>query len=509
MAFGIHGLTRRERDDLPVALGRDRAEQRAVGCVDERVLADPHLVESREIAGGAERVDAGAGRDGRADDERGHDQQEDEQRPPTLALAASAANGEAEIGPTLWSPAGRAHAAMVAIVPSAIRRRAAAAPLTRLGESAVRVRPCRTTRAARRPRSGCSSGAAQRSGCSRSSWCSGSTGRSTPAAASGTAPASTSSAPAIDVWARWDSDWFLRIAENGYSWPSSTPAFFPLYPLLVAGLGRLLLGHYLLAGVLVSLAAGAAAFVLLYRLTCLRLGEEAARHTVLFLAVAPTSLFFGAVYSESLFLLLAVATFLLAERGRFWQAGAAAGLALLTRSAGVALLPALVVLAWRAPDRRRALAGIAVAPLLFAIYPALLAIWIGHPLAFLDAQKVVWERRLSPAGPLGGVVAAVQDRELLDLGVAFALIALGIVAWRRIGAAYGLYTLTSVALPLTFVSDKVPLWSMQRFAVVVFPAFMALATLARSRRAVVITTTILAAGLCVYVVRWALWYWVA
>ena len=44
----------------------------------------------------------------------------------------------------------------------------------------------------------------------------------------------------VDVWARWDSDWFLRIAEDGYSWPSSTPAFFPLYPLLVAGLGTVL-----------------------------------------------------------------------------------------------------------------------------------------------------------------------------------------------------------------------------------------------------------------------------
>ena len=238
----------------------------------------------------------------------------------------------------------------------------------------------------------------------------------------------------IDVWARWDSDWFLRIAEDGYSWPSSTPAFFPLYPLLVAGLGTVFGGHDVLAGVVISLAAGAAAFVLLYRLTGLRLGEDAARRTVLFLAVAPTSLFFGAVYSESLFLLLAVATFLLAERGRFWQAGAAAGLALLTRSAGVALLPALVVLAWRAPNRLRALAGVALAPLLFALYPLVLAIWIDRPLAFLDAQKVVWERRLSPAGPLGGVVAAVQHRELLDLGVAFALIALGIVAWRRIGA---------------------------------------------------------------------------
>ena len=314
---------------------------------------------------------------------------------------------------------------------------------------------------------------------------------------------------AIDVWARWDSDWFLKIAEQGYSWPSSTPAFFPLYPLLVGGLGWVLAGHTVLAGIVVSLAAGAAAFGLLYRLTLERLGEEAARHTVLFLAVAPTSLFFGAVYSESLFLLLSVATFLAAERGRFWQAGAVGGLALLTRSAGVALVPALLVFAWRAPDRRRALAGVALAPALFLLYPLLLSVWIGRPLAFLEAQQVVWERRLSPAGPLGGVIAAVQHRELLDLGVAVALIVLGVVAWRRIGAAYGLYTLTSVAIPLTFVSEKIPLWSMQRFAVVVFPAFMALATIVRSRRAVLVTAAILGAGLAVYVVRWALWYWVA
>jgi hypothetical protein len=314
---------------------------------------------------------------------------------------------------------------------------------------------------------------------------------------------------AVDVWARWDSDWYLRIAEHGYSWPSSTPAFFPLYPLLVSGGGRLLLGHDVLAGVVISLAAGTAAFALLYRLTVDRLGEPAARRTVLYLAVAPTSLFFGAVYSESLFLLLAVLSFVLAERGKLAGAGAAAGLALLTRSAGIALLPALVVFAWRRPDRARALAGAAIAPLLFALYPAALAIWIGRPLAFLDAQQVVWERRLSPAGPLGGIAAGIQHHSVLDLAAAAALIVLGIVAWQRLGAPYGLYALTSVALPLSFVSDKVPLWSIQRFAVVVFPAFMALATVARSRRAAIATAAVLGAWLCVYVVRWALWYWVA
>jgi len=313
----------------------------------------------------------------------------------------------------------------------------------------------------------------------------------------------------IDVWARWDSDWFLKIAAEGYSWPSSTPAFFPLYPVLVAGIGFVFFGHPLLAGVFISLAASAVAFVLLYRLASVKLGAEAALRTVIFLALAPTSLFFGAVYSESLFLLLAVATFVTAERGSFWKAGGLAGLALLTRSAGIALLPALIVFAWQAPNRRRALAGVAVAPALFALYPLLLAIWIGSPLAFLDAQKIVWERHLSPAGPIGGVVAAVQDRQVLDLAVAGVVVALGVVAWRRIGIPYGLYVLLSVALPLAVYSNKAPLLSMQRFVIVAFPAFMALATVVRTRTATVVTATILSAALAVYVVRWALWYWVA
>lgn len=313
----------------------------------------------------------------------------------------------------------------------------------------------------------------------------------------------------IDVWARWDSDWFLKIATEGYSWPSSTPAFLPLYPFVVAGLGFVLLGHPLLAGVIVSLVAGSAAFVVLYRLAATKLGAAAAQRTVLFLALAPTSLFFGAVYSESLFLLLALGTFVFAEKGSFWKAGSLAGLALLTRSAGVALLPALVVFAWRSPDRRRALAGVAVAPALFALYPILLAIWIGKPLAFLDAQKVVWERQLSPAGPIGGLIAAVQDRQVLDLAVVLVVIALGVAAWRRIGAPYGLYVLVSVAIPLAVYSDKDPLLSMERFVIVAFPAFMALATIVRTRWATFVTAAILATALVGYVVRWALWYWVA
>ena len=60
-------------------------------------------------------------------------------------------------------------------------------------------------------------------------------------------------------------------------------------------------------------------------------------------------------------------------------AGGATGLAMLTRPTGVALLPALALLAWHERDRLRALAGLAVAPLLFAAYPLYLWLAVGDP----------------------------------------------------------------------------------------------------------------------------------
>src|SRR3954466_2539990 len=131
-----------------------------------------------------------------------------------------------------------------------------------------------------------------------------------------------------DIWARWDSVFFVRIAEHGYDHASA--AFYPLYPGLVAALGRIFGGHYVLAGVVISLAAALGAFLVLYRLAESRLGPDGAKRAGVYLAIFPMTLFLQAVYSESLYLLLVVAAFLAAERGRFGSAGVLSGLAILT-----------------------------------------------------------------------------------------------------------------------------------------------------------------------------------
>jgi hypothetical protein len=341
-----------------------------------------------------------------------------------------------------------------------------------------------------------------------------------------------------DVWARWDSDWYLRIAEHGYGSRTGDAAFYPLYPALVGGLGRVLLGHYVLAGIVVSLAGCLAAFVLLHRLARRRLGDAGALRAVLYLAVFPTALFLQAVYPESLYLALALAAFALAERGRFLPAALVAGLALLTRPVGVALLPALALLAWRSPEPRRNLAALAAAPALFLVYPLVLAWRTGDFFAFAGSQAQ-WHRHVSPAGPFGGLwdglragwagvrqlvagadgpvywplegarplhVAAVNLECLAFLAV-FCWLAW--LAWTRLGAAYGLFAAASLAIPLSVPSDRFPLLSLPRFGLVVFPFFLALALAGARPRAHAAIVSVSGVLLGVALVQWVLWQWVA
>jgi hypothetical protein len=345
----------------------------------------------------------------------------------------------------------------------------------------------------------------------------------------------------LDSLARWDSGWLLAIADKGYSVAHDSYAFFPLYPLLVGVLGRALLHHYLLAAVILSLGCGAAAFVLFYRLVARLEGREVAARSVLFLALFPTSLYLGVAYTESLYLLLTIAAFVLAERRQWLGAGAMSGLAILTRSSGVALLFALPLLARRSTNRARALAELAIALPIAALYPGYLWIRTGHPFIFMSVQREGWGRRVPVTGPLAGIGrgldagfqgvrqliagpnathtywawatdTTVPRAAMLSVLNALALIVFGwlaVVAWRRLGAAYGVFSIVSLLIPLAAPTHKWPLLSLPRFGVTIFPLFIALALVAHSKRAsraVVWTSVVLAA---VVIEQWATYFFIA
>lgn len=175
----------------------------------------------------------------------------------------------------------------------------------------------------------------------------------------------------------------------------------------------------------------------------------------------------------------------------------------------MALLPALAVFAWRSTRRRRDLALLLVPPVMFLLFPVALEARVGNGLAFMDAQRI-WERSLAPLGPLGGLIQAIGEGDVVGPVLAVGMIGLAVAAWRLLGAPYGLYALTTLAIPMALPSERLGgLYSFPRFALVAFPCLIALAVLGRDRRVHVTAVAVLTAGLAVGVVRWALWYWVA
>jgi len=335
-------------------------------------------------------------------------------------------------------------------------------------------------------------------------------------------PARHGAAYGTGLWVRWDSGWFLRIARHGYGAdPPATPAFFPLYPGVMALLGRALGGRYALAGLVVALGSCLVAFELLWRLAARHLGAEGAFRTVLYLALFPTALFLQAVYSESLYLALALAAFALAEARRWPWAAVAAALALLTRSSGVAVVAGIGVLAWPNIKALAWVAGAAVA--LFALFPLTLLLQTKNAWAFLHTEAQ-WNRHLSPAGPFGGIWDALSglgstpqstssshalavDLESLCFLVLF--LALLPFVWRRLGPAYGVFAAVSVLLPLSFPADDFPLLSFPRFGVVIFPFFLVLANLGRRPRMHALIVAVSAGLLSLAVVEWVTFNWVA
>ena len=364
--------------------------------------------------------------------------------------------------------------------------------------------------------------------------------------------------------ARWDAVWYLSVADSGYGDADSPrAAFFPLYPLLVRGVGGLgggSRGALLVAAYVVSLAALLGALVLLHRLVTLELGRRVAAPALALVCAFPASLFLGAPYAESLFLLSSVGAFYAARSGSWAWAGVAAAAASGTRSAGVLLLVPLAILylygprgdrvGEESPRSRRGWLGtlrplyairadaawLLLAPAGLVAYAGYLGAAHGDPLAFASVQEF-WSRDF--AGPLGGaweglVAASAGARQLLSgsretvyftaaagdpfrvaahnlllFGFLVFAAAAAVGVLRRLPFAYGAYVVCALMLPLSFPVDPQPLMSLPRFLVVLFPIFMWLALVCEERRVTAHVGAASAVVLGLFVTQFAGWYWVA
>jgi hypothetical protein len=295
--------------------------------------------------------------------------------------------------------------------------------------------------------------------------------------------------PYLHFWTRWDSFWYLGIAEHGY-WPSTSAgpqnlAFFPLYPLMIRGFG-FLLGDNELAGLLIANVCFALALVALYRLVEDHFGRQVARWTIVLLSISPFAYFFSAAYTESLFLLLTVSSFMAAERRRWWLAGGLGMLCALTRLVGAAMGPALLLMylqtrsgRWWKVDRQIVAAGLA--PLGTLVYIAYQYLAFGDPMLFYRISIAEWERyqlQTRGLGPLNPFTMLPGDYYLV-LAISLVAAVLTLIAVvpvaRRMGLAYAAFVFLGAAIPLS-----AGLQSLGRYVTVLFPTFVVLGLYVRN-----------------------------
>ncbi|MEI7850177.1 MAG: mannosyltransferase family protein, partial [Chloroflexota bacterium] len=115
--------------------------------------------------------------------------------------------------------------------------------------------------------------------------------------------------PFLSMWTKWDSQYYVDIATNGYWFrpeQQSNVAFFPVYPLLMRLVGSLVQGNVILAGFIISNLAFFIALIFLYKLTALELDDGSAGRTV-FTWLFSRHPSFSSVYTESTFLMFSVA----------------------------------------------------------------------------------------------------------------------------------------------------------------------------------------------------------
>jgi hypothetical protein len=152
--------------------------------------------------------------------------------------------------------------------------------------------------------------------------------------------------PFASLW-RWDAGYYLAIAARGYEFAADgqahNVAFFPLLPLCLRLLGAVTRGaDPVVLGVLLVHACFFAALVQLHRYVEEQHPDVPAGDAVLFASAYPLGVFTASIYTESLFLLLAVTAYRSFLRARYGRAAVATALLSATRVPGAFVLASLL-----------------------------------------------------------------------------------------------------------------------------------------------------------------------
>jgi hypothetical protein len=350
-----------------------------------------------------------------------------------------------------------------------------------------------------------------------------------------------------NIWSHWDGEHYVALAAGGYLQPPDnvSPAFFPLYPLLIRLSTELFGGPVSQAalsawGVLISLLTLPFALYFVYRIAEDGWGARVAQGAVLTLAFFPTSFYLNAVYTESLFLALSAGSlWALRVRKDLLLACTLAAFATATRNVGIFLILPLAY-EWLkggagreyGPWRGAACLALASSGLLW--YAAYLWLRFGDPLLFYT-QQGRWNRGATdPLTTFRNVYVRADEGARYLFGPGLLDLSVGDLA-ERLGAAVNLYNLLFLCLALAllvaglrvlplslsayalllilpavfFGTPEIPLMGLPRYVLVAFPLFIVLGVLLKDRRSLGLWLVPSAAASLVFCALFVSWRFVA
>jgi hypothetical protein len=273
----------------------------------------------------------------------------------------------------------------------------------------------------------------------------------------------------LGIWERFDTLWYLRIAERGYDLPAAV-VFYPLYPGIIRVLSWVV--EPVVAALLISTVASFFYFYGLLRLARAEFPEDRSLRTVGIAAAWPASFFFFAGYTEALAAALIVWCIVLARDERWLAAAACALAAGLTRSAGTLLIVPLLIMWWRARAHGNRRWCVMLAPLGTLGY----WFWLRQTgrLSVLAAYRTYWNTQVAaPWTTLWRAIGSLVNR--FDLLVVISLVALtlflvtGVLAPRR---TEDRWFSAAVIVHLLLRSCSPPLLGALRYLLPFYPAYL-------------------------------------
>lgn len=288
------------------------------------------------------------------------------------------------------------------------------------------------------------------------------------------------------IWGNFDGSHYLEIARRGYQ--THEQGFFPLYPLLIGIVDKLLNLPLIYIGLIISHLFFLVSLYYVYKLLILDKRESLIILVFALILFFPTSFYYASIYNDSLFFALATASLYYGRKQKWLHAGITGGLATLARLNGLTLLIFLAAeyyLQNKSTSVGKAIKNklywILIIPASFVAYLTYIQVRFGSFFTLFSSMKVWNQDKIT--FPLQVfwryfkiIILYPEPQHLnywvavLEVGMVLFYIVMLYYSWRKIRLSYWIFFLLSIIIPsLTGTFAGMP-----RYGLHVYPLFLSL-----------------------------------